>query len=268
MQSDSPALQQFLNTWLGEFARAIEMFTGQKPSLGFSMTDAVSIPKSASALWLKQVFSGESEFEIWIGAQDSTWMEMGQSLGDGPPESLRSAYVEVINQAQQGAATVTSSGLPTPIRCGVAETLSAPGFDPDLFFICDLELIDNEYPPIVIAVQGTALKALETRPMPKAQKEPAGAIVKRSDVPELHRMADLSLPVSVSLGSTKLEMKAALQARTGSIISLSKDAYDHVELLVDGVIVARGDLVVVKGNYGFRIKQIVTKSQRISLYGN
>lgn len=268
MQSNSPALQQFLNTWLGEFGRAIEMFTGQQPSLGFSMTDAVSIPKAASALWLKQVFSGESEFEIWIGAQESTWMELGKSLGDGPPESLRSTYLEIINQAQQGAATVTSLGLPTPIRCGAPETLSAPRFDPDLFFICDLELIDNEYPPIVIAVQGTALKALETGPMPKAQKEPAGAIVKRSELPELHRMADLSLPVSVSLGSTKLEMKAALQARTGSVIPLSKEAYDHVELLVDGVIVARGELVVVKGNYGFRIKQIVTKSQRISLYGN
>lgn len=268
MHSNSPALQQFLNTWLAEFGRAIEMFTGQRPSLSFSITDGISIPKTASALWLKQVFSGEMEFEIWIGAQQPTWLELGKSLGDGPPDNLRSTYLEIINQAQQGAATVTSLGLATPIRCDAPETLSEPRFDPNSFFICDLELIGNEYPPIVIAVQGTALKALEAAPIPNGEKESGTAVVKRSEVPDLQRMADLSLPVSVSLGSTKLEIKTALQVRTGSVISLSKDAHDQVELLVDGVIVARGELVVVKGNYGFRIKQIVTKSQRISLYGN
>jgi flagellar motor switch/type III secretory pathway protein FliN len=268
MRSDSPALQQFLNTWVAEFGRAIEMVTGQQPSLTFSMTDAVSIPREASAVWLKQVFSGENEFEIWIGAQDATWMEVGKPVGGAPPDNLRSRYLEMVKQAQQGAATVASSGLPTAIRCGAPETLSGPGFDPDSFFICNVELIGAGYAPIVIAVQDTALNALETASFPNGKTETRGAVVKRSEVPDLHRMADLSLPVSVSLGSISLEIKTALQARAGSVIALSKDAYDHVELLVGGVIVARGELVLVRGNYGFRIRQIVTKSQRISLCGD
>ncbi len=268
MRSNSLAVQQFLNTWVAEFGRAIETFTGQQPNLSFSVADGVSIPKSTSALWLKHVLTGDSEFEVWIGAQDATWMGLGRSVGDGPPDNLRSRYLEIISQAQQGMVAAASSGLPTPLRCGAPETLSDASFDPDSFFICDLELIGNEYPPLVIAVQGTAVKVLETADLSNGATQNSAALVKRSEVPDLQRMADLSLPVSVSLGSTKLEIKAALQARTGSVISLSKDAYDHVELLVDGVIVARGELVVVRGNYGFRIRQIVTKSQRISLYGN
>ncbi len=268
MDSKNPALQQFLKTWLAEFGRAIEMFTGQQPSLSFSTVDSVSIPKTSQALWLKQTFAGESEFETWIGAQDPTWLEIGKALGDGPPESLRSTYLEIVNQAQQGAATVTSLGLPTAIRCGTAETLVTAQFDPSSFFLFDLELIDNEYPPIVIAIERVALKVLDTTAASSVEKAPTGSELKKVENTDLQRIAELSLPVSVSVGSTKLDIKNVLRTRAGSVILLSKDVSDLVELLVDGVIVARGELVVVKGNYGFRVKQIVTKRQRISLCSN
>src|SRR4051812_45312528 len=151
MTSNPPAIQQFLKAWVAEFGRAIEMFTGQQPSLSFSTTESVSIPETAPALWVNQVFSGESEFHVWIGAQEATWMELGKALGDGPVESLRSTYLKIVNQAQQGAAKGISLGLPTPVRCETAETLASPGFDPQAFFVCDLELIDTEHSPVVIA---------------------------------------------------------------------------------------------------------------------
>jgi flagellar motor switch protein FliN len=268
MNSNHPAIQQFLNAWLAEFGRAIEMFTGQQPSLGFSMTETLSIPKTAPALWMRQVFSCDSDFEIWIGAEEATWTELGKSLGDGPPDSLRSTYLEIVNQAQQGAATVTSLGLPTPIRCGNPETLSTARFDPAWFFLCDVELIDKAGSPIVIAVEQTALKVLDIAPIPVVEKDASGSIAKNVESSALRRMAGLSLPVSVSIGSTKLEITKVLRARTGSVISLAKDTSDAVDLLVDGVIVARGELVVVKGNYGFRVRQIVNQSHRISLCSN
>src|SRR4051794_20168230 len=179
MSSNNPAIQQFLNAWVAELGRAIEMFTGQQPALGFSMTESVSIPKTTPALWLKQVFSAESEFQVWIGAQDASWMELGKSLGDGPVESVRSTYLEIINQAQQGAATVTSLGLPTPIRCGASETLTSARFDPAAFFICDLELIDTEHPPLVIAIEHTALKVLDAAPLRETEEEQVGLAVRR-----------------------------------------------------------------------------------------
>jgi flagellar motor switch protein FliN len=268
MDPKSPALEQFLKTWLAEFGRAIEMFTGQQPSLSFSAVDSVSIAKNSQALWLKQTFAGESEFETWIGAQDVTWMELGKALGDGPVESLRSTYLEIVNQAQQGTATVTSLGLPTPVQCGTAETLPTAHFDASSYFLFDLELIDNEYPPIVIAIERTALKVLDATLDSSVEIAPTGSEVKKLENTNLQRIGELSLPVSVSVGSTKLDIRNALRTRAGSVITLSKEVSDLVELLVDGVIVARGELVVVKGNYGFRVKQIVTRRQRISLCSN
>jgi flagellar motor switch protein FliN len=267
MSSSHPAIQQYLKAWVAEFGRAIEMFTGEQPSLAFSGTESVSISKSAPAIWLKQVVSGEGDFQIWIGAAEPTWMELGKALGDGPPDSLRSTYLEIINQAQQGAATVTSLGLPAPLRCGTPDVGSSARFDPALFFIWDLELVDTEHPAIVIAIEQAALKVLDTAPPPppRAEVAPVATESKKTGTTDLGRIADLSLPVSVSVGSTKLEIRNVLHARPGSVISLSKETSDLMELLVDGVIVARGELVVVKGNYGFRVKQIVTKSQRITL---
>ena len=269
MNSDNPALHQFLKTWVAEFSRAIETFTGQPRSLGISMCDSVSIPQSAPALWIRQVVSGGIDFEIWIGAHDPTWQELGRSPGDGPPDNLRSTYLEIINQAQQGAATVTSLGLPTPIRCGNLETLAASKVDPASFFVCDLEFIDSEYPSIVIAIEKSALKVLDSAPIPPKQEgKPAVLDSKKVQSTDFHRVADLSLPVSISVGSTKLEINKVLGAGPGSVIALQKESSDLVDLLVDGVIVARGELVVLKRNYGFRVRQIVTKSQRISLYSN
>ncbi len=268
MNSNHPALDRFLNVWLTEFSRAIETVTGQQPDLKFSRTDTVSIPQTASALWLKQVLSGESEFEIWIGAEEATWTELGTSSGDGTPDGLRSTYLELVKEAQQKAAASISAELPTAVRCGTAETSSAADFEPVSFFICDLEFIDKDRSPIVVAVEKKALKVLEPALQRKAENALAVSNSKNVATSDFRRIASLSLPVSVSLGSARLELNKVLQARAGSVISLAKDTSDLMELLVDGVIVARGELVVVKGNYGFRVKQIVTQSQRISLYSN
>ncbi|MFL6446804.1 MAG: FliM/FliN family flagellar motor switch protein [Bryobacteraceae bacterium] len=268
MNSNHPAFQQFLKTWTAEFGRAIQMSTGQQPSLSFSEADNVSIPKTASALWLKQVFSAESEFQIWVGTQEATWMQFGKTLPEDAPDDVRSTFIEIVDQALKGAARVASLGLPVPIQCGTLENSPTPSFDPASFFVCEVELIGTEHPPIVIALEQTALEVLGTAAKSNANKETPGSAVKKIETSAFRRMADLSLPVSISVGGARLEIAKVLNARAGSVISLAKDVSEPVELLVDGVIVARGELVVVKGNYGFRVKQIVTQSQRVSLYNH
>ncbi|MGA1861745.1 flagellar motor switch protein FliN [Deferribacter thermophilus] len=76
-------------------------------------------------------------------------------------------------------------------------------------------------------------------------------------------LLDVEIPVSVKIGSTKLYLKDILELGPGKIIELEEYAEEPVELLVNNKVIARGEVVVVDGYFGLRIKEIVSKAERI-----
>jgi flagellar motor switch protein FliN/FliY len=76
-------------------------------------------------------------------------------------------------------------------------------------------------------------------------------------------LLEVELPVSVSFGRTQLELKDVLKLNSGSIVELNRSITEPVELIVNNCVIARGEVVVVEGNYGVRIKQIISKEERL-----
>ncbi|MCM0650469.1 flagellar motor switch phosphatase FliY [Clostridium swellfunianum] len=74
---------------------------------------------------------------------------------------------------------------------------------------------------------------------------------------------DVPLEISVVLGRTKKSIKDILNLGTGSLIELDKLAEEPVEILVNGKIVAFGEVVVVDENFGVRISSIVSGAERV-----
>ena len=74
---------------------------------------------------------------------------------------------------------------------------------------------------------------------------------------------DVELPVSISFGKTELPMKDVLKLTTGSIVELNRGVNDPVEVMVNHCLIARGEVVVVEGNYGVRIQQIASRLDRM-----
>ena len=68
---------------------------------------------------------------------------------------------------------------------------------------------------------------------------------------------DVLLDVSIELGKTKIKMKDVLDFAQGTVISLEKQAGAPVEVVVNGQVIARGDVVVIDDNFGVRITEIV-----------
>jgi flagellar motor switch protein FliN len=69
----------------------------------------------------------------------------------------------------------------------------------------------------------------------------------------------VELPVSVSLGRTRMLMKDLLSITSGSIVELDQELDDEVEVRVNNCTIARGEVVSVDGNYGVRIVEIVAR---------
>lgn len=75
---------------------------------------------------------------------------------------------------------------------------------------------------------------------------------------------DVPLDVSVELGKTQKTIKEVLELNQGSIIQLDKMAGEPVDLLVNGKLVAKGEVVVIDENYGIRITAIISPMDRMN----
>lgn len=90
--------------------------------------------------------------------------------------------------------------------------------------------------------------------------QPAGGGILPSNIQIIE---DVPLQVAVQLGKTKMAIKDILELGSGSVIELDKSAGEPVDLLVNGKLVAKGEVVVIDENFGFRVKDIVSPAERL-----
>ena len=79
----------------------------------------------------------------------------------------------------------------------------------------------------------------------------------------LDLLLDIDIPVSVRMGSAKLFLKDILGLGPGNIVELEQNADESIELAINDKVIARGEVVIVDGYFGFRIKEIVSRAERI-----
>ncbi|MUV39952.1 Flagellar motor switch phosphatase FliY [Lentibacillus sp. JNUCC-1] len=79
----------------------------------------------------------------------------------------------------------------------------------------------------------------------------------------LDMLLDIPLSVSVELGRTKRSIKDILDFSAGSIIELDKLAGEPVDVLINHKLIARGEVVVIDENFGVRITDIISQSDRL-----
>ena len=76
-------------------------------------------------------------------------------------------------------------------------------------------------------------------------------------------LLDVELPVSVTFGKAQMPLQQVLKWTTGSIVELESAVNEPVEVVVNNCVIARGEVVVVDGNYGVRVQEIVSRAQRL-----
>lgn len=97
----------------------------------------------------------------------------------------------------------------------------------------------------------------------KAADEGAGRGLSTTATYNLELLMDVELDLSVSFGRTQLLLEDVLKLASGSIVELNRSATDPVDVLVNDAVIARGEVVVVEGNYGIRVTEVVSRKERI-----
>ena len=74
---------------------------------------------------------------------------------------------------------------------------------------------------------------------------------------------DIPVQLTVELGRTKIALKNLLQLAQGSVVELDGLAGEPMDVLVNGCLIAQGEVVVVNDKFGIRLTDIITPSERI-----
>ena len=86
----------------------------------------------------------------------------------------------------------------------------------------------------------------------------------RPDTPnDIDFILDIPVQLTVELGRTKIAIKNLLQLAQGSVVELDGLAGEPMDVLVNGCLIAQGEVVVVNDKFGIRLTDIITPSERI-----
>jgi flagellar motor switch protein FliN/FliY len=268
--------QALVEQWRGDFIGVMQAMGDFSPE----MVDHFEPPSASDGmLWWSQPFDLAPRAGIWIGASEQTWSALGRRIlaaagveSSGPAE-LKDTYLEVLRQSCGVLARSLGGKLEREIAVsGGAEQAPAD----DLAFGCQISIGmgEEELPRLAFHINLEMLEALEksnhlnaapesSQAEPEAGDGEKGSEFSNRACGTLDLLLDVEMPISVSFGRTQVRIQNVLKLISGSIIELDRAISEPVEVIVNNCIIARGEVVVVDGNYGVRINEVMSRKERL-----
>jgi flagellar motor switch protein FliN/FliY len=266
MDNLTRGLNAFARGWCDAFANVCEMVTGSRPELKWNEDEAAQAPGASSIdshfWWNQTITGGREQYSIWIATPNETWKRIVAALDSPDQEQAQAAFGDMLSQTLMTVAQQIAGHK--RIRLSVPSSPAADfGSKESLAFrTIQVEQKGERLPEIHLGVDRELASSLHDLPQHTAQhmEQP-----KPADNPLLDRLIDLEVPVSAILGRTALPIRDVLNITPGSMIELGNQVGDAVELVVENAVVARGEVVSVRGNYGVRINQLISRQERLTL---
>jgi flagellar motor switch protein FliN/FliY len=99
------------------------------------------------------------------------------------------------------------------------------------------------------------LQSGDTAAVVEAPMTPAA--MEASERVNLDLVMDVELNVTLRFGQRRLTLREVLELTSGSVVELDRQVEEPVELLLEGKVIARGEAVVIDGNYGLRVTEVL-----------
>ncbi len=120
---------------------------------------------------------------------------------------------------------------------------------------------DTPNPDSEQAAKDTSKPAESYAPDELENKGPSGDAV-GADV-NLELVLEVPVSVALQVGSTELPIRELVKLVSGSVIALDRDSSESMDVLVNGKLIAHGEIVIVDEQYGVRLTDVVSPAERI-----
>ncbi len=276
MDTDPQAAANWLLEQLAlRLAEVFEAMAGARPEVHAAGPSPA--PESGGLRW-RQSFNG-APGAVWIHAGDPAWTAAGNrilraaGIEDADQPTLKSTWAETLGQALSALARDFSGRLAREVTCAPGEESAESG--PAQWIRLSIQLPGDPAPfaEVAAAIDDALSGALIPEPEPKSAAVSAGAAppgpeTAASDPSSSHSrtfdlLLDVELPVSVSFGRAQVALKDVIKLTTGAIVELNRSITEPVEVIVNNCVIARGEVVVVEGNFGVRIREVISRQDRL-----
>ncbi|MGE0863540.1 MAG: FliM/FliN family flagellar motor switch protein [Vicinamibacterales bacterium] len=245
--AEGVTVKAFQRALIHEFAAAVEAV------LGGVTTTPVPQPADGDGWQLAATAAGDLDGAIvaWIDRAGSELLAQRVMGMDEAPDAATVA--DMLREMWAQAAGALSLKEPfTGIKLVLAAPEAAPA--PATSVVCDLATSDLT---ARIAVGGNAVAAERAMPAPIAKPALVTPPAEKLDI-----VLDMELPLVVRFGRTIMSLRALSALGPGSIVDMERSPDEPVQMLVGDQVIARGEVVVVGGNYGVRITDLVSPAER------
>jgi flagellar motor switch protein FliN len=250
------------NPLLSAWARAMEevlgRLTGTRPRLRWSThkRDPEEPEIGASVEWWQAEYRAEQDFHLWIGIPAPTapgLSRLAQALSEADqpapaagPIGLEETIVQFCVAFQESL----SHGARRPVsHLGPRRLEAAPAAAH--LYSSTISLSSESSFPILVGFEDEAIAAFSrARSSQSSQSDPLRAAVGEGP---LSLLLGMEMPLTIRFGRVQMPLERVLELHAGSVLELDQALDEPVDVLVQGRIVARGEVVAVDGNYGVRI---------------
>ncbi len=261
---NTSAICEVMNQMMGSAATALSDFLGK--SINISTPIAYEIDDKTE--FQNKYFTEEDiivavAFELFIeGSVESQFINV-------VPVALAR---EIVSSFLKGTETIDDSELNNKINSIEVKSFDDSSDDYDIED--EVEEDEEEYIEKVQPVKNTPKKvkpkkkqqaSVSVRPMEYDEFEDEEDLLSEEQRSNLELIMSVPLEISVEIGKSRRQIKDILGFSQGTIVELDKQAGALVDIIVNGQLIAKGEVVVVNDNFGVRVVEIIKKEEIIKL---
>jgi flagellar motor switch protein FliN len=277
-EASAPALSesaQLLEAWSESLTQVLGQISGSPQPCTVLGEAPTALPGAVTGdLWIACVCSGGLRGEMSLRVSAGQAIRLAQILMGEPQAPATDATPELTNDQREAAlelfrqvAGLVASQLKPrwgDVQQAIESAPSAPSWPASATSwirageeASVLALIEVHLSAALVA--SLRVEKAEAAPKPAVAQSPAQQsppISPQDGSVKLDLLMDVQLAITLRFGSRRLELREILDLNSGSVIDLDRQVQEPVDVLVDGRIVARGEVVVINGNYGIRITEV------------
>ncbi len=248
---------------LSAVLKAFSPVLGEQPS----RTEQTAGGPFDDFVWAKQSFEPADFGFVQFGLERTNALLLGRQFlaGSAAEKDEEAAALGALNEVlvQLGASLASSFSIKSKsdVRCKALSDQHVPSAE-DRSFVIKLRIGDQS----VDFVTSGSTELLETLATHDSDGESASAAivpVSKPNARNLDLLLEVEMPVSISFGRTQLALKDVFKLTIGSVVELNRAISEPVDVIVNNSVIARGEVVVVEGNFGVRITQVMSRQDRL-----
>ncbi len=265
-----PELSNWCEAWETSLQNVISQVSGQPAAFEISPRP---LPATDSDVWYTVVAGGAVHGEMTLRLPAASGVRLARKfLGETEPAAeaaaaegitaeQKEALEELLRQIAGLAATALAPTAGGEVQLHLSAS-AAPSWSSDAI-VC-LQTRAEAGTSIALEIQISPALAAELQPRvqpapaPQTSAQPSPPVSALSPpASSYRRLMDVGLDVKLRFGTRRMLLRDVLALSPGVVVELENTLHSPVELLLDGSLIARGEVVIVDGKYGLRVTDVV-----------